>query len=593
MELRQEKKTGTLKYILFCVLAGLVLAVGAAIRTVYGADIFVAYEHEKLYHEFKETYPLTGTVPEDTTDIRGGVVLVENDNFSVKYSYEYGFLSFSIRNKNTGEGYSSRSVIYGLNSAGETVETYVVGGGKNYYDPYTKEFESTVRFVEINEDKVVAEVLLMHEFFVERSINNYSRFMTVEDFEAFVSGLDEDSRRFFEHCYDLTTIDEMSFASRESLLNVGGGDFEGIVWDKFSKPFYLGRNMSVTINERLEEMGYTIENTRMQESKFIKKGYEAPLALARFTIDISGEELTYDAELVKVISPQKSDVVDIAVPEDPQIAIENTKLVKEGISEQRTLNYDNVVKNINDNYAEYPVDFELNLGKNKVDCTLLLNENYGFGTMNVRIIEDSKENEIFYSGTINEGEPLNLELLEARYTGTNYRILMYNDSYIYEWQISVTLSGGDDISVAKKNFFFNKIESGSFEAYSQFTEKQLSDYCKNANISWFHNSYCDYTEAMVTDSTNNLNSIYGSRDLWALRYFRSSDPNARYLIEVRTRTYDNRYSDDDPVVLSVEVSGNAILEPFYTKYGDKYYLTIKRLDDGAPAPYSLFGYRLY
>ena len=65
------------------------------------------------------------------------------------------------------------------------------------------------------------------------------------------------------------------------------------------------------------------------------------------------------------------------------------------------------------------------------------------------------------------------------------------------------------------------------------------------------------------------------------------------MIEVRTRTYDNRYSDDDPLILSVEVSGNAILEPFYTEYGDKYYLTIKRLDDGAPAPYSLFGYRLY
>lgn len=594
MELRQEKKNNTLRYILLCVLAGLVLAVGAAIRTVYGADMFIAYEHEKLYHEFKETYPLTGTVPEETSDIRGGVVLVENDNFTVSYTYyteDYEPFSLLIVDKNTGEDYSSRREIYGVNSSGEIVETYAVRSGKNYYDPYTKEFESTVRFVEINEDKVVAEVLLMHEFFVERSDNNYSRFMTVEDFEAFVSGLDEDSRRLFEHCYDLTTIDEMSFAARESLLNVGGGDFEGIVWDKFSKPFYCGRNLSVTINEQLEEMGYTIENTRMQESKFIKKGYEAPLALARFTIDIGGEELTYDAELVKVISPKKSDVVDILVPEDPSIAIENTRLVKEGISEQRKLNYDNVVKNINDNYAEYPVDFELTLGKNKVDCTLLLNKNYGFGTMNVRIIEDSKENEIFYSGTITEGEPLNLELLEAKYTGTNYRILMYNDSYIYEWQISVTLSG-DDISVAKKNFFFNKIENISFEAYEQFSDKQLSDFCKNFDVGAYSYSSMDYfyTEAMSSEMRQRF---YEYNDQWVLDYFRSADPEARYLIEVRTRTYDNRYSDDDPLILSVEVSGNAILEPFYTEYGDKYYLTIKRLDDGAPAPYSLFGYRLY
>ena len=288
MELRQEKKNNTLRYILLCVLAGLALAVGAAIRTVYGADIFVAYEHEKLYHEFKETYPLTGTVPEETSDIRGGVVLVENDNFTVSYTYyteDYERFSLLIVDKNTGEDYSSRSVIYGLNSAGETVETYVVGGGKIYYDPYTKEFESTVRFVEINEDKVVVEVLLLHEFFAERVYYNRSRFMTVEDFEAFVSDLDEDSKRLFENMYYLTTIDEMTFAERERLLGIGGEGFEGIVWDKFSKPFYRGRNLSVTINDKLEAAGYTIEDKRMQESKFIKKGYEAPLALARFPRD--------------------------------------------------------------------------------------------------------------------------------------------------------------------------------------------------------------------------------------------------------------------------------------------------------------------
>lgn len=592
MELRQEKKTGTLKYILLCVFAGLILAVGAAIRTVYGGDVVVAYEHDKLYHEFKKTYEIKNIDIEVSED-KYGTVLVENDNFTAKYHCdEDGDISFSIVDKNSGECYGSRSELYGVDSAGNIVCTYPVVYGKQYYDPYSKEYEYGIRIVDYNEEKIVIEVLLLQDFFWVTPYRKYAKFMTVEDYETFWTSLDADNQKIFKNLYHLTTSEELSYSDYDELFGIDNEGIPGLDLEKFSEPFYLSVSLSKILNRQLEEAGYTIVDRRMQELKFFKKDYEAPMALARFTVDISGEELAYDAELVKVISPKNSDVVDILVPEDPQIAIENRQLVKEGVSERRTQNYDNVIDNVDKNYAEYPVDFELTLGEGKVYCELFLNEGYGFGDMNIRIFEESDYGKVFYGGTIAEGEPLNIELLEAKYSSTKYTILLYNENYIYEWQLAVKLSDSDSVSVSKKNIFYNEIGEVSFEAYSQFTDKQLADYDKypDSNNVWDKSSDYDYKEAVSPEVRQNL---YEGRDAWILKYFRSDSPDARYLIEVRYKVSDRLNPETDPCILSREVCGDAILEPFFTEYGLEYYLTITRLDDGAPAPYALFGYRLY
>ena len=588
MELRQEKKNNTLKYILLCVFAGLILAVAAAIRTVYGADIFVAYEHEKLYNEFKESYALEGTVPQETSDY-GGITLVENENFAVKYVYEYELFTLSFENKNTGKKYNNRAEIYGVNSAGEIVTTYTAVGGERYYDPYTKELEHTVRFIEVDEEKVVIEVLLLQSFFVNKNYFPYAQFMTVEDFETYVSTLSEDSQRNFNHIYMLTTFDEISPLLRELFFEDDGEEIPGIDYDKFSEQFYFGKPMGVDVSNLMEEAGYTIEEKRMQESKFIKKGYEAPMALARFTVDISGEELTYDAELVKVISPKKSDVVDISVPEDSRIAYNNWKIVDddEDRKNQVTANIESVVGNVDTNYSEYPVDFELELNKSKVDASFLLNDSYGFGTMNIRIF-DNGSYETLYSGTINEGEPLNVELLEAKYSGNTYKILMYNESFIYGWQLAVKLSGGDDLSVSKKNLLFNEMESVSFDVYGKFTDEQLTDYSQVNDFDWDKYGDLYYHESLDVEKYYNL---YEGENAWFLSYFRSDDPDARYLIRV-TRRAGEWFNADDPCVLEVEVCGDMILEPFFMEYGVGYDLTITRLDDGTPSPYAMYEYLL-
>jgi len=591
MDLRKENKNSTLRYILLCVFVAFVFAVGAAIRTVYNADMLVVYEHDKLYREFKENFVFTGRVPEET-ESKGGTLLVENENFAVKYTYIDGGFSFSIENKSNGEVYLNRYELYGVNESREQVATYSVVSGEGYYDPYTKTWEHGVRFTEVTEDKVEIEVLLLQEFFISRrnSRQKFERpkFMTVEDFEAFVSPLDDDLKKNFEKMYVLTTSDEMNYAYRTSLFGEDGSGIPGIDMNKFSEPFYFGLPLSIHTDRYFEEVGYTEEDKRMHESKFVKSGYEAPMALARFTIDISGEELAYDVELIKSISPKKSSVVDIVVPS--LIDYEKVQLVEECINNSYAENAPKVLANVDLEYSQYPVDCNMELGKNKVDCTFILDEEFGFGTAEIKIYDCENYASPFYSGKISEGEPLDVELLEAEFTAKTYMVLLYNDSFIYQWQISVKLSSPEKISFSKKNIFYNEIDDVNFEQYQDFTVEQLEEFTQSLNdYNWDKNSNYDYHEAVSREKQQNL---YEGNGELVLKYFRSDNKEARYLIEVRKRAYENRFSDDDPCVLSVETFGDSILEPFYMEDGERYYLTITRLDNGAVSPYALFGYRL-
>ena len=314
-----KKNNNNIKLIVFCVLAGLILALSSAIRTVYGSRTAVVYEHDKLYQEFKKSYNITGETPQ-TTENKERIILTENDNFSVGYVYtDEQECTLSIKNKNTEQFYWGPYEIYGIDPDGKEVVTYSVCCGEKYYNPYTQEFEHGLRFTEISEDKVVIEVLLLQEFFLENKDLRYARFMTVEDYEDFIKNLpteiSENSKDFWNKAYRLTTSEEMNFADKELLFGEDGNGTPGIDMNKFSQPFYLGKNFSVRTDKYIEEAKYTIDSVRLYESKFIKKGYEAPMALARVSIDISGDDLKYEKELVKIISPQKSDVVDIKIPE--------------------------------------------------------------------------------------------------------------------------------------------------------------------------------------------------------------------------------------------------------------------------------------
>ncbi|MBQ2880782.1 MAG: hypothetical protein IJE40_00790 [Clostridia bacterium] len=592
MDLRKDNKNRILKYILLCVFVAFVFAVGAAIRTVYGADIFIAYEHDKLYHEFKEGYVFTGSVPKET-ESKQGVTLVENENFAVRYVYIDGGFSFSIENKNSGEISLGRSELYGVNKAGETVFTYNVVGGSGYYDPYTKTWEHGVRFTEVTEDKVEIEVLLLQDFFISYRNGHQTfeppKFMTVEDFEAFIKPLDSDLQKKFEGMYMRTTSDELNYSYRTLLWGDDGNGIAGIDMEKFSKPFYFGVPLSVRTDRYFEDAGYTEEDKRVHESKFVKKGYEAPMALARFTIDISGKELTYDAELVKAISPRNSSVTDIVVP--TQIDYESVQLVDNCIKKSYSENAPKVLANIDLEYAQYPVNCEAELGQNKVDCTFILDEGFGFGTAEFRIFDSENYAEPFYSGKITEAEPLKVELPEAEFAAKTYRIFLYNESFIYQWQISVKLSSPEKLSISKKNIFYNELGNVSFDVYKDFSVEQLEVFTQSLNdYNWDKNSDYDYHEGVSRKKQQNL---YEGNGELLLKYFRSDNKEARYLIQLRQRAYENKLSEDDPCIFSVEVCGDTILEPFYLEENVRYYLTITRLDDGAIEPYSLFGYKFY
>ena len=264
---------------------------------------FVVYEHDKLYAKYIEANSVEWEPLGETEKVEVDI-LVENEYFSVSRSKSVNRVSVLISDKSSGKTYWGESPILGVDESGNTVCTFAAGGGCIYYNPFTKEFESGIRFVEITEDKLVFDVLLIQDFFSSDSYNSHMpRFMTIEDFESFSEAVDYD----LNNSYKLTNAEDMLYEDYVRLFGEDENGISGVKMNMFLSDFYLKR----TLSKRDGTDYLTPEEKRQCESKFVKKGCSAPMALARFTIDISGEELTYNSELIKVISPKNSSVVDI------------------------------------------------------------------------------------------------------------------------------------------------------------------------------------------------------------------------------------------------------------------------------------------
>lgn len=264
---------------------------------------FVVYEHDKLYSKYLESNPVEWeSLGEDLK--AQSFVLVENERFEVRCAKTINKIDVVIHDKVSEEYYLAKTQMLGVDASGDTVCTYFACGENMYYNPFKKEFESGIRFVEINEDKLIIDILLIQDFFSSDSYNSHMpRFMTVEDFESFSETVDYD----LNNAYKLTNSEDMSFEDSSRLFGEDERGIPGVKMNMFFSDFYLKRMLSV-------RMGYlTPEIKRQCEAKFVRKGYEAPMVIARFIIDISGEELRYDSEIIENISPKNSKVSDIIV----------------------------------------------------------------------------------------------------------------------------------------------------------------------------------------------------------------------------------------------------------------------------------------
>ncbi len=262
---------------------------------------FVVYEHDKLFHKFMETHEFEGEpIGEESV-----VVVSSSGKIKVRYSSER-FLLVEC------EGYNGFTPhIYGVDKNGNWVCDFsICDGSGGYYDPYSKEIFGDIYLIESSEDKLVFDVLLMQNFFRANSELDLAMFITVEDFDA----LSAEDSELWNNYYKYIDPENMTREDSDIVWGSDGTGIPGIKTSNLLKPYYLQRRLSrIFPVELFVEKGYDSDSMRRLESKFVRKGYVAPMALARFTVDISGDEPVFDMELLHNISPKNSRVVDIVI----------------------------------------------------------------------------------------------------------------------------------------------------------------------------------------------------------------------------------------------------------------------------------------
>lgn len=326
MELRQEKKNNTLRYILLCVLAGLVLAVGAAIRTVYGADIFVAFEHDKLYKDYKESNPITGEPLSETGE--EFEILAENEFYAVKYKIVH-IGSGSVYPKLLVERKTDGLTVSPTLSAGFITEFGVednlnlLSPQDGYYNPYEKAFEPCM-WAEISDDKIIIRCLAVENFF--DSGDNWPNVMTIEQYDECFAQLETlensaDLLKYLKSCYK--KVDSETATGDEKFLY----NLENTVRKEvFDQGVYIKRMLSVRTPDEFEEifdtyLQWTAEDKRAAESKVLVDDYEAVMAMVTFALDISSELPTLERS-VEFISPRERGALIVPNYEDIELSFE-------------------------------------------------------------------------------------------------------------------------------------------------------------------------------------------------------------------------------------------------------------------------------
>lgn len=288
--------------------SGVLLVLFAAVLAIWlwsnqdSYSEFVVYEHDKLFHKFMENHEFEGTpIGEESVEVvssNGKIKIRYSSNQFMRIECESGYNGFSPK-------------IYGVDKNGDFVCDFALCDGLNgYYDPYSKEILDGIWLAESSADKLVFNVLLLQPFFRAYSTLDLASVMTVEDFEALYAAEPD----LWGNSYKLIDPENITY---EDNIRVWGEDGEGVPGMKHSmllEPYYLqrtlGRRLSV---DTFIEKGYDSDFMRRLESRFVSRNHKAPMALARFIIDISGDEPVFEMELIDNISPKNSRVADIII----------------------------------------------------------------------------------------------------------------------------------------------------------------------------------------------------------------------------------------------------------------------------------------
>lgn len=328
MELKQEKKTGTLKYILLCVFAGLVLAVGAAIRTVYGASIVTAFEHDKLYKDYKESNPITGEPLSETGE--DFEFLAENELYTISYritapwgatTYPELWIERKSDKSHVAPWLSLSAQL--LDGNEELMRFAILSPEIGYYDPYDNQTEATV-WAEISEDKIIIKCLAIESLF--SGGDNWPRIMTVDRYNECVSSLatyeDAESMvKWLEAVYKMVDS-ETATGDEKFLYNLENAVDEEV----FAEGVYIMRTLSVSKPQAFEDifdtyLQWTVDDKRAAESEVLADGYEAVMAVVTFTLDISSETPTIERS-AEFISPKNNDNLTVPNYEDIELDFE-------------------------------------------------------------------------------------------------------------------------------------------------------------------------------------------------------------------------------------------------------------------------------
>lgn len=294
------------------------------------------YEHEMLYEQYKQSKPndweplpkteigsQTDSVYSDSTEFFDEeLTLFENDNYSITVTYPKDDAKARNKVQNApiitvhSKKWKSKAVsvlpirdgFYAYDSDGEELTRMLSGSHTpGYYDPYEKDHEPFCWY-KITDSGVEFKFLAVEKYFIGNDYLPWA--MTEEDYQYITDLIAENGSANESVHWEFIVGD---WTATEENLNIVG--LQSIVDPEiFNEGIHFVRQGNDSIyrdfNYDLEDIGMTIEQKRLIESRVLKENYTAYMAMITVKVDISEDipttELSYE-----MISPADSDVASI------------------------------------------------------------------------------------------------------------------------------------------------------------------------------------------------------------------------------------------------------------------------------------------
>lgn len=193
-----------------------------------------------------------------------------------------------------------------------TSQNYQLSICYEYYNPFEKKWEHTISYDILDSNNVTIKFITIENFFVGDKI--LPNVLTSSDYNKIVNLIIKEPYNNILSTFNLCYLNESVSLNDVDIIENWGLDH---ITDKniLQKGVHVLRPILLTgtyrlLGEHLNTLGMNTEDKRKLESKAVKDGYEAYMAMVTLNIDLSGEypslKMDYD-----MISPKHHDVSEL------------------------------------------------------------------------------------------------------------------------------------------------------------------------------------------------------------------------------------------------------------------------------------------